>query len=222
MATKLNCPYCGETFPYDRSLAGRSGLCSYCNKPIKVPLVEELPEELQEELRQEEAKTQEKQKRKYQRKQERYLKQIEKEEKRSRTTKSHAEWSHPFLGKTNESEFEWIPGEEIIDQLTITHRVLFVFRRGVTRVTLTNHRVLYSAMEVFSPLYWIVLALLPFVIVSYLFRIRANRSVSIPLDKVDSVEKCYKPNWFAFVLCMAIVGLVSYVAGTLATSLSNR
>ncbi|MFH1924841.1 MAG: hypothetical protein ABIP48_33745 [Planctomycetota bacterium] len=81
MATKLNCPYCGETFPYDRSLAGRSGLCSHCENPIKVPLVEELPEELQEELRREEAKRQQKQKRTYHRKQERYLKEIEKEEK---------------------------------------------------------------------------------------------------------------------------------------------
>lgn len=78
---KLNCPYCGETFPYDLSLAGRSVACSYCENVIKMPLAEELPEELREELRREESKRQEKQKRTYQRKQDRFLKEIEREEK---------------------------------------------------------------------------------------------------------------------------------------------
>jgi uncharacterized membrane protein YdbT with pleckstrin-like domain len=78
---KLNCPYCGETFSYDLSLAGRSVACSYCENVIKMPLVEELPAELQEELRREETKKQEKQKRTYRRKQDRVLKEMEKEEK---------------------------------------------------------------------------------------------------------------------------------------------
>jgi uncharacterized membrane protein YdbT with pleckstrin-like domain len=78
---KLNCPYCGETFPYDLSLAGRSVACSYCENVIKMPLAEELPSKLQEELRREQTKKQEKQKRTYQRKQDRFLKEIEKEEK---------------------------------------------------------------------------------------------------------------------------------------------
>jgi hypothetical protein len=81
---KLNCPLCGETIPYDRSLAGRSDQCSYCENVIRMPAVEELPEELQEELRWEEAKQQQKQKRKYQRKQEQFLKEIQKEEKLKR------------------------------------------------------------------------------------------------------------------------------------------
>jgi hypothetical protein len=76
----LNCPYCGETIPYDRSIAGRSVACSYCENAIQMPLVEALPEELQEELLHEEAKQQKKLKRKYSRKQEEYLKEVEKEE----------------------------------------------------------------------------------------------------------------------------------------------
>jgi len=78
---KLNCPYCGEKFSYDRSLAGRSVECSYCEQAIKMPTFEELPEESQEELRREEAKRQKKEKRRYLRKQEGYLKEIEKQEK---------------------------------------------------------------------------------------------------------------------------------------------
>ncbi|NQT14778.1 MAG: hypothetical protein HQ582_18635 [Planctomycetes bacterium] len=78
---KLNCPYCGETFSYEISLAGRSVACSYCENVIKMPLVEELPAEAREELQREESKKQEKQKRTYQRKQDRFLKEIEKEEK---------------------------------------------------------------------------------------------------------------------------------------------
>jgi hypothetical protein len=79
-AMNLNCPLCGETIVYDRSLAGRSGKCSYCQNVIRMPAVEELPEDLQEALREEEAKQQQKEKRKYSRKQQRYLKRIEKEE----------------------------------------------------------------------------------------------------------------------------------------------
>lgn len=88
---KLNCPYCGESFPYDRSLAGRSVECSYCEQAIKMPTLEELPEESQEELRREEAKRQQKQKRKYQRKQDRYLKEIEKEEQQQAREKARQE-----------------------------------------------------------------------------------------------------------------------------------
>ena len=76
----LNCPLCGETIPYDRSLAGRSGQCSYCENVIRMPAVEELPEELKEELRRDEAKQQQKEQRRYLRKQDRFLKEMEKEE----------------------------------------------------------------------------------------------------------------------------------------------
>jgi hypothetical protein len=79
---KLNCPYCGETVPYDISLAGQSIQCSYCDKPLKMPSFNELPEELREDLRQQAARYEEKQKRKYRRKQEDFLKGLEKEERR--------------------------------------------------------------------------------------------------------------------------------------------
>jgi len=106
---KLNCPYCGETIPYDRSLAGRSMSCSYCEHAIKMPAVEELPQESQEELRREEAKQEEKQKRKYLRKQDRYLKEIEKEErlKREREAREKQEESQ----KEAEAAQEPVPEE---------------------------------------------------------------------------------------------------------------
>ncbi len=85
---KLNCPLCGETIPYDRSLAGRSGQCSYCENVIRMPAVEELPEELRAELRREEAREQQKEQRRYLRKQEQFLKEMEKEEKVKRKKES--------------------------------------------------------------------------------------------------------------------------------------
>jgi hypothetical protein len=58
-----------------------------------------------------------------------------------------------FLGKEKEHVFETLPSEEQLAQLTIYHQYLFVIRRGVTRVTLTTHRVLFTAIRVFSPAY---------------------------------------------------------------------
>lgn len=81
---KLNCPYCGETIPYDSSLAGQPVRCSYCDHAIQMPSVEELPDDLREELRREEAKRHEQRKRTYRRKQDRLLREIEKEEQQKR------------------------------------------------------------------------------------------------------------------------------------------
>ncbi len=79
---KLNCPYCGETIPYEASLAGQSVGCPYCEKVLKMPPFEELPQEVQDELRQKAAKIDKKQKRRYLRKQKAFLKDLEKEEER--------------------------------------------------------------------------------------------------------------------------------------------
>ena len=43
---------------------------------------------------------------------------------------------------------ELLPGEEKLDQLTIRHLHFFVIRRGVTRVTLTTHRLLCTVVEI--------------------------------------------------------------------------
>ncbi len=80
----LNCPYCGETIQYDRSLSGKSVQCSYCNQVLKMPTFEELPEELREALAEQEARKQERDKRKYLRKQEQFLREMDKEEHRKR------------------------------------------------------------------------------------------------------------------------------------------
>jgi hypothetical protein len=97
----LNCPYCGETIPYDRSVAGRSVACSYCENPINMPLVEELPEELQEAFGEDEARQQQKQQKRYHRKQEQLLKKIEKEEKQKQ--KQEAQRKRQELQKKAES-----------------------------------------------------------------------------------------------------------------------
>jgi hypothetical protein len=117
------------------------------------------------------------------------------------------EWADVFLGHEKAFRFELMPDEEVIDELTVIHTLWFIFRRGETKVTLTNRRVLYNAAKVFSPLYWILLALFPPLIFRYLVRIPANRGVAIPLGNVDSVEKRYGPNWLVFVLSMVVIGL---------------
>jgi hypothetical protein len=95
-------------------------------------------------------------------------------------------------------EFDLMPGEQVVDELLIFHRVLFVFRGGVTKVTLTNARVLYNATRVFSPVYWIALALCPPLIWYYPLRIGKNRHVSLSLRNIDSIEKRYRANWLVF------------------------
>ncbi len=66
---KLDCPYCGERFPYRSDLAGQSIECSWCKKPIKMPTVEELSAEDREEFDREQEKAR-KREEKAQRKQE--------------------------------------------------------------------------------------------------------------------------------------------------------
>ena len=106
---KLNCPLCGETIPYDRSLAGRSSRCSYCENVIRMPTVEELPEELKEQLRREEARQQQKQQRKYLRKQEQFLKEMAKEEKVKR--KEQARKKQEKLDEKVQAAREPVPEE---------------------------------------------------------------------------------------------------------------
>jgi DNA-directed RNA polymerase subunit RPC12/RpoP len=132
------------------------------------------------------------------------------------TPKAPPEGTNVFLGHEEAFSFALMPGEEVIEALTLIHTVLFIFPRGVTRVTLTNRRILYNAAKVFSPLYWILLALFHPLIFYYVFRIPANRSVSIPLMQIDSVEKKYGPNWLVFVLSLFVIGALSFLARLLA------
>ena len=133
--------------------------------------------------------------------------------------KAPPEWANVFLGHEEAFSFELMPDEEVLEELTLIHTFLFLFRRGVTKVTLTDHRILYNAAKVFSPLYWILLAFFPPLIFRYVARIPANRNVSIPLRNVDSVEKRYGTNWLVFILCLIAIGVwslaVSGVAGWL-------
>jgi len=212
----LNCPYCGETIPYDPSLAGQPVQCSYCDNAIQMPSVDELPEELREEVRREEANRQQTQQRKYQRKQQRYLREIEREEKRKVPQKrpSYSHWSSVLLGRSEEMPFRLMPGESVIDELVISHRLFFIFPRGVTRVTLTNSRLLYHATNIFSPIYWILLALFPPLIFHYAFRLQRNRYLSVPLSRIDSIEKAYRANRLVLMVCVvAVAGLYSLTAG---------
>jgi DNA-directed RNA polymerase subunit M/transcription elongation factor TFIIS len=112
-----------------------------------------------------------------------------------------------LIGNEKEHIFFLLPGEQRLDELTIHHRHFFIVRQGITRLTLTTHRVLYTTTRVFSPLYWLLVILFPPLILYYVVRILLNRNVLIPLENVDSVEKKYKPNWLLFIL-MFLLGNV--------------
>lgn len=66
-----------------------------------------------------------------------------------------------FLGNEEKSVFSLLPGEQRLAELTIHHQYFFVVKSGVTRVTLTSQRFLYTATRVFSPVYWLLLVLFP-------------------------------------------------------------
>ena len=106
-------------------------------------------------------------------------------------------------------EFDLMPGEQVVDELLIFHRVLFVFRSGVTKITLTNARLLYNATRVFSPVYWIALALCPPLIWYYPLRIGKNRHVALSLRNIDSIEKRYRANWLVFFSALLVCGLIA-------------
>lgn len=109
-----------------------------------------------------------------------------------------------FMGNEKEHVFTLAPGEEKVDELTIDYRHLFFVQAGVTRVTLTTQRLLYTKTRVFSPLYWLALVLFPPLILYYAARISMNRSVAIPLVNLDSVEKRYRANWGLFLLALIV------------------
>ena len=109
-----------------------------------------------------------------------------------------------FAGNEKEYVFSLLPGEERLDELTIHHQHLFFVKSGVTRVTLTTHRLLYTATRVFSPVYWLLLVLFPPLIFYYVVRLSRNRNVALPLGSIDSVEKRYRPHWLLFVLAIVV------------------
>ena len=119
-----------------------------------------------------------------------------------------------FLGKEKEQVFLPLPGERRVDEVTIGHQHLVIIQRGLTRVTLTTHRVLYTTTRVFSPAYWVALALFFPLLFYYAFRILQNGSVAIPLTSIDSVEKRYWPNWLVLVLsailAYSVAGLAAF------------
>jgi len=123
-----------------------------------------------------------------------------------------------FLGKEKEYVFHLLPGEERLDELMIQHQHLFVVQQGVTRVTLTSHRVLYTATRVFSPVYWLLLVLFPPLILYYVARMSRNRNVSLPLGSIDSVEKRYRPNWLIFLVAIILGYMVASLCGKAVTS----
>jgi hypothetical protein len=118
-----------------------------------------------------------------------------------------------FLGKEKEHVFHLLPGEERLDELMIHHHHFFVVRKGITRVTLTNQRVLYTTTRVFSPFYWLLLVLFPPLVIYYAIRISRNRNVSLPLDSIDSIEKHYRPNWLVFFMVVILGYMVATLCG---------
>lgn len=118
--------------------------------------------------------------------------------------------SDMVLGKEKEYVFPLLPGEERLEELTIRHQHLFVVQSGVTRVTLTTHRLLCTKTKVFSPAYWLLLAILGFtpLIYYYAFRISRNRNVSMPLGSIDSADKRYRPNWLLLIVAVIAASIV--------------
>lgn len=119
-----------------------------------------------------------------------------------------------FAGNEKEYVFALLPDEEQVDELVIHHQHLLLVKAGITRVTLTSDRLLYTATRVFSPIYWLLLVLFPPLILYYMFRISRNRNISLPLSTIDSIEKRYRANWIVF--------LVAIILGYMAASLCGK
>ena len=123
-----------------------------------------------------------------------------------------------FVGNEKEYVFSLLPGEERRDELTIHHQHFFIVKSGVTRVTLTTHRLLCTATRVFSPVYWLLLVLFPPLLFHYLVRIWRNRNVSLPLGSIDSIEKHYRPNWLIFLVAIILGYMVACLCGKAVTT----
>jgi hypothetical protein len=121
-----------------------------------------------------------------------------------------------FAGNEKEFVFPLVPGEERLADLTIHHLHLFFVKSGVTRVTLTTRRLLCTETRVFSPLYWLLLVLLPPLLFYYVFRIMRNRNIALPLGSIDSIEKHYHPNWLWFALVIGVGYVIAAIAGAAA------
>ena len=126
-----------------------------------------------------------------------------------------------FSGSEKEHVFSLLPGEERLDELTIHHQYLFIVKSGVTRVTLTTHRLLYTATRVFSPVYWLLLVLFPPLIFYYVVRLSRNRNVALPLGSIDSVEKRYRPHWLWFVLAIIVGYIIAGVCSSAVGAVFN-
>ncbi len=121
-----------------------------------------------------------------------------------------------LLGNEKEHVFHLLPGEKALDELLIHHQHLLFIKSGVTRVTLTTQRLLYTATRVFSPVYWLLLVLLPPLILYYAVRLARNRNAALPLTSIDSVEKRYRPHGMWFILAVVVAALVSRLCGVVA------
>jgi hypothetical protein len=118
-----------------------------------------------------------------------------------------------LFGREKESVFHLAPDEKVLKEVLIHHRLFFYVDRGITRVTLTTQRLLYTSTRVFSPVYWLLLLFFPLAIFYYVFRLSRNRNGSIPLCSVDSVEKRYFPNGPLFGTALIAGSLAIWLCG---------
>ncbi len=218
MAFKMDCPHCKKTLNVTEKALGRTVSCPGCSQPVTVP---QQPESLLP-PRPVEVQTPPVRVAKAQARatsplppgtppmpqtggQFEFLNESVDRGARRETPASFVQainLGDMFLGKEKEHVFPLLPNEELLDELTIHHQHLFIVQRGITRVTLTTHRVLYTATRVFSPVYWVLVVLFPPLIFYYALRISRNRNVSMPLGGIDSVEKRYRPNWLLFIVAI--------------------
>jgi hypothetical protein len=123
-------------------------------------------------------------------------------------------FSDMFLGQEKEDVFQLLSDEELLSEITIHHKHFAIIDKGITRLALTNQRLLYTRTSVFSPLYWLLLIFFWPLIFYYAIRIARNRNGAIPLSSVDSIEKRYFPNWFLFLAALLIGSIVVWLCNT--------
>jgi hypothetical protein len=232
---KLPCPFCTENIVYDHKLAGKTIKCSYCQKNILMTPFNKLPPDYQQEYKAELEKIRKKQEAEQRKMEAKRLKELERQEvekqhnieqvfetakleqKKMYQQMLEKDWdlnfTEMFLGKEKEHIFHLLPGEEHVDELTIHHQHVFFMQAGITRVTLTTHRILYTATRVFSPVYWLLLVLFPPLIFYYAARVARNRNLSMPLGGIDSVEKRYWPNGLMFLVAIILAYMVASLSG---------
>jgi hypothetical protein len=223
MSFKMNCPHCGRTLNVTEPAFGQTVPCPGCNRPVEVPHPSEVPSPPPQSPAPGAGRASEGRESHVPPEMPAMPPTVETFAFLNLDGDAPARRGAPagavqglnladmFAGIEKEHVFRLLPGEEPLQELMIEHQHFFVINSGITRITLTTQRLLYSATRVFSPVYWLLLVLFPPLMLYYIYRMIRNRSVSMPLDSIDSVEKDFRPNWLLFILATLAAYLLAAV-----------